>query len=74
MFDWLQPRRTQAVDDWEREEVYGGDDSLIDEWYLRCAWCDEEFTSDFWLVVAGSALSHAVREHPEEVKREFGGR
>lgn len=74
MFDWLQPRRTQAVDEWEREVVYGSDDSLVDKWYLHCKWCDEEFTSDFWLPVTAYAFSHAVREHSEEVKREFGGR
>lgn len=71
MLDWLHPRRTQAVDEWEREQLFGGDDSRVDEWYLRCAWCEEEFTSNSRLVVSAYALGHALREHAEAIQREF---
>lgn len=69
--DWLHPRRTQTVDDWEREEVYGGDPELLDAWYQACEFCDEEFTSDLWVVVAGRVLGHVLWQHADELEAEF---
>ena len=71
MLDWLHPRRTQAVDDWEREEVYGGDPALLDAWYQPCDFCEETFTSNLWVVVAAKVVGHVLWKHSEELEAWF---